>query len=57
MPAAVGITADIDGAIGLLVPAEIGDGEGAASVGQQLIAGAGAGEVRDRLVGVVSPIG
>ncbi|MNH35022.1 hypothetical protein D3C79_956710 [compost metagenome] len=57
MPAAVGITADIDGAIGLLIPAKVGDGEGAPRVGQQLIAGAGAGEVRDRLIGVVSLIG
>ncbi|MNH15329.1 hypothetical protein D3C79_749410 [compost metagenome] len=57
MPAAVGVAAHKDGAIGLLVPDKVGHLKGAASVVEQLITGAGAGEVGDRPVGVVAALG
>ncbi|MNO98904.1 hypothetical protein D3C76_906630 [compost metagenome] len=47
----------VDGAIRLLVPDKVRHLEGAPGVIEQLIAGARTGEVRDRPVGVVRPLG
>lgn len=53
----MGVAPHVDGAIRLLVPDKIRHLEGAPGVIEQLIACAGAGEVWDRPVGIVRPLG